>query len=273
MAIINSMGVGRARKSMGNVTYRNVRGRTLGSQKIQPRPITRGDALSRYQAAFGLINMFMRSHASDIDVSFNKTRFGSARNNFFKTNRVALEEALSALIAWTVTNNAFPSADEIESAVTAYATENPAKIVRVKLAGFDTVYMDGAWSSDDNPISGGGVQIIGRGTASLSGALNTYSAPCASSLTFIPGAKIVREAGEVTITCKGIPGGVAANSIAFITNGGAVVDGLLASKVSTSNVGEITYTSPEITADSNIIAVRVGVIYVHLTSAYVKDAQ
>lgn len=272
MAIINSMGVGRARKSMGNVTYRNVRGRTVGSQKIQSRPITRGDSITRYQAAFGLINMFMRNHASDIDVSFNKTKYGSQRNNFYKTNRVSLESALSALIAQVVANNAFPSASEIEDAVTQYATANPTKIVRVKLAGFDTVYMEGAWSSDDNPISGGGVQIIARGTASLSGVLNTYSAPCASSLEFIPGAKIVRESGDVTITCKGIPAGVAANSIAFITNGGAVVDTLLASKVSKSNDGEITYTSPAITADNNVIAVRVGVVYVHLTSAYVKDA-
>lgn len=34
MAIINSMGVGKARGSMGNVTYRTVKGQTIGSQKI-----------------------------------------------------------------------------------------------------------------------------------------------------------------------------------------------------------------------------------------------
>lgn len=34
MAIINSMGVGKARGSMGNVTYRTVKGQTIGSQKL-----------------------------------------------------------------------------------------------------------------------------------------------------------------------------------------------------------------------------------------------
>lgn len=34
MARINSMGVGKARGSMGNVTYRTVKGQTIGSQKI-----------------------------------------------------------------------------------------------------------------------------------------------------------------------------------------------------------------------------------------------
>ena len=41
MAIIRSMGVGSAKKSMGNVTYRTVRGRTVGSQKVASRPLTR----------------------------------------------------------------------------------------------------------------------------------------------------------------------------------------------------------------------------------------
>lgn len=35
MARINSMGVGKARGSMGNVTYRTVKGQTIGSQKIE----------------------------------------------------------------------------------------------------------------------------------------------------------------------------------------------------------------------------------------------
>ena len=34
MAIINSMGVGKAHGSMGNVTYRTVKGQTIGSQKL-----------------------------------------------------------------------------------------------------------------------------------------------------------------------------------------------------------------------------------------------
>ena len=78
----------------------------------------------------------------------------------------------------------------------------------MKLSGFDTVYLTGAWSSDDNPVAGGGINELGRGTASVAVGGETYDGKVACSLGFYPGAKIVREAGTATITCKGLPAGV-----------------------------------------------------------------
>lgn len=149
MAIINSMGVGRARKSMGNVTYRTVRGRTIGSQKITPGAVTRVPTAgqSSRQNVFGLINRFMALHGQDIDDSFNKTAYGSQRNYFMKVNYNALSAALAGV-------SADASDGDIEQAITTYATTNQTAIYRVKKSGFPIVYLTGAWEASQNPMTG-----------------------------------------------------------------------------------------------------------------------
>ena len=275
MAIISSMGVGKARKSMGNVTYRTVRGRTIGSQKraaTGSTATTRGDGtvMSRQQALFGMVSIFMQAHASDIDVSFNKSRFGSQRNYFFKTNRKALFAALASL-AVTAMNQGYPSLTDIEAAIASYATANPTAIYRVKLSGFEPVYMSGAWSSDDNPVSGGGTQVIGTGTATFSAGDSTSTAPAAATTTFVSGAKIVRGAGNVTLAVTGIPSGVAANMITYLTSGGNPVPGLTVTSVTSSTEGKLTFAAPAIDASKNVLAIQIGEIYVRLTSAYTES--
>lgn len=150
MAIINSMGVGRARKSMGNVTYRTVRGRTIGSQKVTPNGvITRVPTASQSsrRVVFGLISRFMAAHGNDIDQSFNKTAYGSQRNYFMKVNYAALKLALASL-----TENATDA--DIEQAIANYASENPTSIYRVKKSGYPVVYLDSSWADSANPVSG-----------------------------------------------------------------------------------------------------------------------
>lgn len=275
MAIISSMGVGKARKSMGNVTYRTVRGRTIGSQKraaTGSTATTRGDGsvMSRQQALFGMVSMYMQAHASDIDVSFSKSRFGSQRNYFFKTNRKALFAALAAL-AMTAKNQGYPPLADVESAIASYAQSNPTAIFRVKLSGFEPVYLTGAWSSDDNPVSGGGTQVIGTGTATFTAGDSSSSAPAAATTTFVSGAKIVRGAGNVTLAVTGIPAGVTANQITYLTSGGNTVPGLTVTSVTTSTEGKLTFAAPAIDASKNVLAIQVGEIYVRLTSAYTES--
>ena len=149
MAIINSMGVGRARKSMGNVTYRTVRGRTIGSQKVTPGAVTRVPSAgqSSRQNVFALINRFMALHGQSIDESFNKTNYGSQRNYFMKVNYNALSAALASV-------SADASDDEIEQAIATYAGTNQTAIYRVKKSGYSIVYLTGAWDDSQNPMSG-----------------------------------------------------------------------------------------------------------------------
>ena len=269
MAIIDSLGVGRGRKSAGNLTYRTVRGRCIASQRREKTGNPSG-IISVAQATFSIISTFIRTHASDIDVSFNKSTYGSARNNFYKKNKSSLAAAVASLASAYSASKNKPSAADIDAAVAAYAAENQTAIVRVDLQGYDIVYLTGAWSSDDNPIAGGGVNELGRGTASVQASAGTYSAPVSCSLNFYPGAKIVRDAGTATITCKGLPAGVQAAAIKYLGGDGIAVSGLTVTGVTSSVAGKIVFSAPEITSANNVVAVQIGNVYVRLTSAYVK---
>lgn len=151
MGVVRAIGVGKTRGSVGDWTYRVVRGRTIGSQKVAKRPMTRGQYLSLQQFVFGLIGRFMFAHAADIMVSFNQSKYGSERNYFAKVNFGALREAFRPLYTAETPTVDDVSDAQIEAAVTAYATANPQAIYRVKRSGYEVVYLNGAWSSEQNP--------------------------------------------------------------------------------------------------------------------------
>lgn len=272
MAIINSLGIGRGKKSAGNLTYRTVRGRCIASQKQEKRGPVIG-AYSIAQATFSLVSTFMRAHAADIDVSFDKTNYGSARNNFYKTNKSALAAALATLANEYAYAKNKADITAIDAAIAAYAQANPKAIVRVKLSGFDTVYLTGAWSSDDNPIAGGGINELGRGTATVSAGDDTYLGQVATSLKFYPGAKIVRNSGTATITCAGLPAGVQAAQIKYLDGSGAPIAAFSVPSVTSSVAGKLIFTAPAVTEDKNALALQVGSVFVRLTSAYVHQNQ
>ena len=272
MAIINSLGIGRGKKSAGNLTYRTVRGRCIASQKQEKRGPVKG-AYSIAQATFSLVSTFMRAHAADIDVSFDKTTYGSARNNFYKTNKSALAAALATLANEYAYAKNKADITAIDAAIATYAQQNQKAIVRVKLAGFDTVYLTGAWSSDDNPVAGGGINELGRGTATVSAGDDTYLGNVAASLGFYAGAKIVRGAGTATITCAGLPADVTAAQIKYLNASGAPITGLTVTTVTSSVAGKLVFEAPAITEAQNALALQVGSVYVRLTSAYVYQNQ
>lgn len=148
MAIIRSVAIGKARKSIGNVTFRTVRGRTIGSEK-------RGGATTRapetiFQFKFALLSRFVRIHRYDIDLSFDKSKYGSQGNRFQKVNKDGIYAAFDSLYVQGFASSAI-SDDEINTAVATYATANPTKIYRVLKAGYETKYLTGDWSSSDNP--------------------------------------------------------------------------------------------------------------------------
>lgn len=273
MAIINSMGVGRSRKSMGNVTYRTVRGRTIGSQKRSGGSVTtRGIGGNIRKPLFAMISMFMREHASDIQVSFNKTRYGSQRNYMFKKNYSALSSALSSLALAASASGTIPNLTEIEAAITEYATANPTSIYRVLLDGFATVYLTGAWNEEDNPVSGGASDGLGTGTSSVSSTdgKSTYTAPIALSLSFHAGARTVRSAGNVTILAGVLPSGITAANIVYLGTSGVAIEPQPAITDVVSAAGSLKYTCAEITEAMGVIGFRMGNIFVRLSSAYVR---
>lgn len=273
MAIINSMGVGRTRKSMGNVTYRVVRGRTIGSQKRVSGTsgvTTRGLQGNFRKPLFAMINMYMKEHQTDINVSFNRSRYGSQRNYFFSVNYNALQKALMALAIQTANSGTPPSMEDINTAINSYAVANPTSILRVKLAGFENVYLTGEWNSEDNPVAGGSADGLGSGTAKLSGAISTYTAPALLSMNLHSGARIAHEAGTVKLTGNAIPAGLTAAQIVYMNAAGSVAPAVEISAV-VSVAGSVEYTAPQIKDTDNIVAVQLGSVFFRLSSAYTKE--
>lgn len=265
MAIVRSIGVGKSRGSVGNMTYRVVRGRTISSEKVGERPSTRGVGSGSVQnALFGMVAKYADAHATDIQVSFNKSQYGSQRNYFMKLNFGALKIALLSLAGLAKAAGKLPDLDEIETAVSDYATSNPTKIIRVKLAGYDMKYLTGVWSSEDNPVAGGGVDSLGAGVVRVTTATGEYNAPSAFSLSYHSGALITQPAGAVAIQGAAIQG-VPANIVYLGSNGIP-----LASQPTITGkafvAGVLNFTA---SAVSGATAIKLDDTYMRLTSAYV----
>lgn len=92
MAIISSTAIGNGQKSAGVLTYRRTRGRTIASQRV----VTNKSNTARQQIArehFKSTSHILSVLAFMINATCEKSRYGSARNNFFRTNSVAFGEA------------------------------------------------------------------------------------------------------------------------------------------------------------------------------------
>ena len=269
MAIINSLGVGRAKKSAGNLTYRTMRGRCIASQR---REKTGRNQLfpTKAQALFALISIFMKAHGSDIQVSFNKSTYGSERNAFYKLNKSGMEAALNNLALTYSATGTKPDIAQIDAAVATYAQANQQAIYRVSLRGFDDVFLTGPWNSEDNPIAGGAVDDLGKGTTTVSGDEQDFTGKIACSLSFYPGAKIVRSEGTADLQCVGLPAGITAENIKYLDGAGSEIEELTVSSVTSSTSGRLKFKAPKVEASNNAVAIQAGSVFVRLTSPYVS---
>lgn len=86
MAIINSLAIGKSVKSAGNLTYKTVRGRTIASQRITSNASnTPSQAIQR--TAFGRSMQCMQLVLPFVNNFFEKSKYGSSRNQFLKLNK------------------------------------------------------------------------------------------------------------------------------------------------------------------------------------------
>lgn len=91
MAIINSAGIGKSRKSQGNLTYKYVRGRTIASSRItENKSNTPKQDIARQK--FAAMSGFIVRQAAYIDAAFDKSKYGSSRNTFMTVNKDMLSE-------------------------------------------------------------------------------------------------------------------------------------------------------------------------------------
>lgn len=82
---MNSVGVGAGRKSAGEFTYRRTRGRTVAARRILTNS-SNTNAQNTQRELFGMFGKAARLFAPFLNLSFDKTKYGSARNNFLKQN-------------------------------------------------------------------------------------------------------------------------------------------------------------------------------------------
>lgn len=149
MAISRSLAMGRARKSAGDLTFRTVRGRTIVSQK-RGRNAVQAEGETALQFEFALVSRFIRMHRASIDLSFNKSKYGSQGNFFQGVNKAGMRAAMAPLFQMGTRSRDITD-EQIETAVTAYAKKNPTVIYRVLKTGSPTVYLTGAWDDGDTP--------------------------------------------------------------------------------------------------------------------------
>lgn len=86
MTIIKSEAIGAARKSLGEITYKCIRGRTIASQRITENKSNTINQQNQ-RRAFAIIRKTAKSVQSIIDIGFPKTKLGTPTNNFISTNK------------------------------------------------------------------------------------------------------------------------------------------------------------------------------------------
>lgn len=91
MAVINSLAIGNGVKSAGNITYRRTRGRTIASQRITENKSNTA-AQQAQRGKFKVMTQFASLIAAYIGLAYDKTKYGSQRNNFIKLNKETLPD-------------------------------------------------------------------------------------------------------------------------------------------------------------------------------------
>ena len=79
MALINSVGVGTGSKSVGEFTYRSVRGRTIASKRVLKNS-SNSAAQGNQRSLFASLSKFLTAYDCYVFNAFSKTRYGSRRN-------------------------------------------------------------------------------------------------------------------------------------------------------------------------------------------------
>ena len=98
MAVINSLGIGNAAKSAGNITYAHYRGRTIAKQRItQNKSNTRLQQEQR--TTFAAVEKICRGFNGILSL-FSNTKYGYKLNRFIKLNYDVLAQYVKSTDEW-----------------------------------------------------------------------------------------------------------------------------------------------------------------------------
>lgn len=91
MAIVSSTALGSASRSAGVLTYRKVRGRIIASQRVVENK-SRTPLQVEQRGKFANASAILSALAFLISKTFEKSTYGSARNNFYKQNKEGFQQ-------------------------------------------------------------------------------------------------------------------------------------------------------------------------------------
>lgn len=102
MAIVNSLAVGKATKTAGELTYAKVRGRTIARRRIISNKSNTAEQ-QYVRSRFGLLSEFLALVDTWIKANVVPSQYGSARNNVMKTNGMMAYDGITEedIKTWT----------------------------------------------------------------------------------------------------------------------------------------------------------------------------
>ncbi|MDR1102720.1 MAG: hypothetical protein LBL42_03080 [Tannerella sp.] len=96
MAIIDSVAIGSASKTAGDLTYKRVHGRTIASQKIMSNK-SNTPAQNASRVAFKMLSNITKDASPMLKLTFFNVKYGTRRNNFIKSNKLLLTKIRDVL--------------------------------------------------------------------------------------------------------------------------------------------------------------------------------
>ncbi len=157
--------VGPGRKTTGTIdgiTYVTRNGVTYArSAPIMPASAYNTPAAKQRQAIFKMVQMHMKFHHRTIRQTFTSKGNGSPLNRYYSVNGKALTLALQTLAEQFVAGEDV-TIDDVEQAISDYATEHPTSIKIASKSGYNEVFLTGEWPSTItlNALSGDSTIII-----------------------------------------------------------------------------------------------------------------
>ena len=163
MAQIKQVGIGR--KSTGTIdgiTY-YVRGGVTYARSTpnMPASVYSSPEAKKRQAIFKMVQMHLKYHLRTIKQTFTPKGNGSPSNRYYSLNKNGLAAALDALAELYVAGQDV-TIDDVEQAISDYATEHPTSIKIASKSGYNEVFLTGEWPSTItlNALSGDSTIII-----------------------------------------------------------------------------------------------------------------
>lgn len=153
MAVVRSNAIGKARKSIGGVTYRLRKGRTLASRKRGPSDASKAMVRDEHgflhfpAMAFYFCQYWISKYHDSIKRSFDKSRHGSEFNNFARYNMRVFKKMIDDSNIEGIQIGVGILYDVVEQ----WCIRHPKQFVRIKKRGLKTVYCSGQWWDHDDP--------------------------------------------------------------------------------------------------------------------------